>query len=96
LRALVSQWRQSATALLTNTQPEHIILILDKSTQFIPWESLPILRHRSVSRLPSWHFLHERLDAVSTTLARERTSFVLNPQGDLPDTQHAFASRLEA
>lgn len=41
---------------------EHIFLALDKNVQSFPWESIPILRGRAVSRIPSLSFL---LDQIS-------------------------------
>lgn len=40
---------------------EHMFLVLDKNLQGLPWESIPILRGRSVSRIPSVDFLHDRI-----------------------------------
>ena len=40
----------------------HIFLVLDKNVQGIPWESIPILRGKSVSRIPSLEFLVDRMD----------------------------------
>jgi separase len=40
----------------------HIFLVLDKDIQGIPWESIPALRGRSVSRIPSMDFLVDRLE----------------------------------
>ncbi|KAJ1659087.1 separin protein [Dispira simplex] len=42
-------------------RPHHVVLILDKHLQLLPWESMPCLRQRSVSRLPSLHFLRDRM-----------------------------------
>ena len=42
----------------------HTILILDKSLQALPFESIPLLRSRSVSRMPSLPFLRDRLVAL--------------------------------
>ncbi|OBZ78082.1 hypothetical protein A0H81_02757 [Grifola frondosa] len=39
----------------------HIFLILDKNVQGLPWESIPMLRGRSVSRIPSMEFLSDRI-----------------------------------
>ena len=39
----------------------HVILILDKYIQMLPWESLPCLQNQSVSRLPSITFLRDRI-----------------------------------
>jgi separase len=40
---------------------EHVFLVLDKNVQGLPWESLPVLRGRSVSRIPCIDFLHDRI-----------------------------------
>lgn len=85
---------------------EHTFLILDKSVQSFPWESIPCLRGRSVSRLPSLAFLRDRIElagvlAESSTPKHEiavdsrKTSFVLNPGGDLKNTQTTFQPWLE-
>ncbi|BGP15795.1 separin protein [Rhodosporidiobolus nylandii] len=85
---------------------EHTFLILDKAVQAFPWESLPCLRGRSVSRLPSLAFLRDRLDlAVSRSSSPEQSqdlvvdpakaSFVLNPGGDLKNTQKTFEPWLD-
>ncbi|KAH7890369.1 peptidase family C50-domain-containing protein [Phlebopus sp. FC_14] len=42
-------------------EDSHIFLVLDKNVQGIPWESLPVLRGQSVSRIPSLQFLLDRL-----------------------------------
>ena len=54
--------------MLANTGDDahnHLILIVDKSAQRIPWESLPILRGEAVSRLPSINFLRDFLNRYS-------------------------------
>ncbi|SJK98717.1 uncharacterized protein ARMOST_01986 [Armillaria ostoyae] len=43
-------------------QDEHIFLVLDKDIQGLPWENIPILRGRSISRIPSVEFLLDRLE----------------------------------
>ncbi|PWN49862.1 hypothetical protein IE53DRAFT_124226 [Violaceomyces palustris] len=40
----------------------HLFLVLDKDTCPFPWESMPILRKRPVSRIPSMAFLQDRID----------------------------------
>ncbi|GAA6064363.1 hypothetical protein JCM10212_005877 [Sporobolomyces blumeae] len=80
---------------------EHTFLILDKALRSFPWESLPCLLGRSVSRLPSLSFLRDRLDLASSltegdpttyeiTVDPRRSAFVLNPGGDLKNTQSTF------
>ena len=75
---------------------EHVILILDKALHLFPWESLPCLRGKSVSRLPSLGSLMERVvDSPSEgpswpSVAANRGFFILNPEGDLTHTQSQF------
>ncbi|ODQ51297.1 hypothetical protein SAICODRAFT_60129 [Saitoella complicata NRRL Y-17804] len=91
----------------------HLILILDKSVQMFPWESLPVMRGQSVSRLPSLAALRERLQRLSgpeedsdddescngdrqtgdVVVRKESGSFILNPSGDLVNTQKVFADK---
>ncbi|KAG9309980.1 peptidase family C50-domain-containing protein [Chiua virens] len=42
-------------------EDSHTFLVLDRNLQGIPWESLPVLRGQSVSRIPSLEFLLDRL-----------------------------------
>src|SRR5271154_7207632 len=79
---------------------DHIILILDKALHMFPWESLPCLRGRSVSRLPSLGSLMERVvtspnKEPSWPKARvNKGFFILNPEGDLTHTQSQFENTL--
>ncbi|KAF9445711.1 hypothetical protein P691DRAFT_734529 [Macrolepiota fuliginosa MF-IS2] len=85
---------------------EHVFLVLDKNLQGLPWESIPILRGRSVSRIPSIDFLIDRLEYVEVRRRSQSTPrqqsplgavvdprkgyFILNPSGDLRRTQERF------
>jgi separase len=84
-------------------EDNHLFLVLDRNVQMIPWESMPILRGRSVSRIPSVEFLVDRLQYASSQKAldgRIRTDraavdprkayYVLNPSGDLQGTEGRF------
>ncbi|PFH48873.1 hypothetical protein AMATHDRAFT_148907 [Amanita thiersii Skay4041] len=51
-------------------EDEHVFLVLGKDVQGIPWESIPVLRGRSVSRIPNLDFLLERIEFAK----RERGS----------------------
>ncbi|KAG8894550.1 hypothetical protein FRB99_001141, partial [Tulasnella sp. 403] len=84
----------------------HLFLVLDKHLQGLPWESIPALRGRSVSRIPSISFLLDRVEMVQhqnkisrsshvrppdrTVVDPTRTFYVLNPSGDLKTTQTTF------
>lgn len=84
----------------TPRKQDHVILILDKSLHMFPWESLPCLRGRSVSRLPSLGSLMERIvDSPMQgpswpSVVPSKGFFVLNPGGDLTHTQSQFENTL--
>ncbi|XP_048596928.1 separase-like isoform X3 [Brassica napus] len=84
---------------------EPIILVLDPEVQMLPWENIPILRKQEVYRMPSVgsisavlkkRFLQEepeRVHAASFPLIDPLDSFyLLNPGGDLSETQGEFES----
>jgi separase len=86
----------------------HMFLVLDKNVQSIPWESIPILRGRSVSRIPSMEFLLDRLQLASwkkdpeTKMNVDRASvdprkvyYVLNPSNDLRGTEERYRAWLK-
>lgn len=87
------------------SEDEHLFLVLDKNVQGIPWENIPILRGRSVSRIPGVQFLHDRLTFAK--MKREASGqqheprdgacinaksgyYILNPSGDLGRTEERF------
>ncbi|KAI0747689.1 peptidase family C50-domain-containing protein [Daedaleopsis nitida] len=89
----------------------HIFLVLDKNVQGIPWESVPVLRGQSVSRIPSMDFLLDRLEFAhwrkwedgrpqeglvdQAAVDPRKTYYVLNPSGDLKGTEGRFADWLK-
>ncbi|KNZ74935.1 Separin [Termitomyces sp. J132] len=91
---------------IQKTDDEHLFLVLDKNLQGLPWESIPVLRGRSVSRIPSVDFLHDRVlfaewkrkTFPADNLFSSRGAFVdprkgyyiLNPSGDLDKTEARF------
>ncbi|GAA6027635.1 hypothetical protein JCM8097_007957 [Rhodosporidiobolus ruineniae] len=108
LREALEELHGTKSAPKRSTDPnEHTFLVLDKALVAFPWESLPCLRGRSVSRLPSIAFLRDRLDLASSRSSNSdssshdfvvdpgRASFVLNPGGDLKNTQKTFEPWLE-
>lgn len=86
---------------------DHLFLILDKSVQAFPWESIPCLIGRSISRVPSISFLRDRIDlaahladpsapaSAEILVDSTKTTFVLNAAGDLKNTQGRFDPWLE-
>jgi len=102
--AKVSKQDKAAKASMTS-EDEHLFLILDKNVQGLPWESIPILRGRSVSRIPGVQFLHDRLafakcrrEAVGqrfnpkdgAPIDPRKGYYILNPSGDLGRTEERF------
>lgn len=83
---------------------EHLLLALDKNVQCFPWESIPILRGRAVSRITSLPFLLDQVELGSRlgannahpTVDARRTRYFLNPGGDLVNTQKRFEERLKS
>ncbi|KAF7338167.1 Cysteine peptidase C50 [Mycena venus] len=85
-------------------EDEHTFLILDKNIQGLPWENIPILRGKSVSRIPSVDFLLDRVQlagwlvhGAGASAVVDRASVdprngycVLNPSGDLVRTEGRF------
>ena len=72
--------------------PHHTYLVLDRHLCELPWESLPILRSQSVTRLTA-------LDACPTAPLELRacnTAYLLNPSGDLTRSEDRFAPALRA
>jgi separase len=97
-------YHEAAKASATTTEKKHTILILDKALQSFPWESLPCMEGLAVSRLPSLGCLRQRILAQDINLShdgpaghyinREKGSYILNPGGDLKDTQKTFQTSL--
>lgn len=93
-------------------EDEHMFLVLNRSLPEIPWESLPILRGRSISRIPNVDFLVDRLEFARhrdqstsqnsgqyegrTRLDLSSTYYILNPSGDLESTERRFSPWLRS
>ncbi|CAE6405783.1 unnamed protein product [Rhizoctonia solani] len=67
LRNALEEHTLKTTPRPTQVEDHHMFLVLDKNAQRMPWESIPVLRGRSVSRIPSISFLVDRIQ-----LARHR------------------------
>lgn len=86
-------------------EARHTVLILDKALHCFPWESLPCMDSLAVSRLPSLGCLRERIigqdqeapmdGPVGYYVNRENGSYILNPSGDLKNTQTTFQKPLQ-
>ncbi|XP_054984078.1 separin [Sorex araneus] len=76
----------------------HLVLVLDKDLQKLPWESTPGLRTLPVTRLPSLRFLLSysvlKESGASSVLSRgvdpRNTFYVLNPHKNLARTEEKF------
>ena len=100
------QYRAAAEEFPDLSSHQHTILVLDKALHCFPWESLPCMRNRSVSRVPSLEFLRRRIlqqltQASFTSDSRflvgsASGTYVLNPSGDLTATQSRFEEQLSA
>lgn len=85
---------------------KHTVLILDKALHSFPWESLPCMDGLAVSRLPSLGCLRERILAQTKDeeknypeghyIKKENGSYILNPGGDLKDTQEVFQKSMQS
>ncbi|XP_010433961.1 PREDICTED: separase-like [Camelina sativa] len=84
---------------------EPIILVLDPEVQMLPWENIPILRKQEVYRMPSVGCISAVLKKRSLQGEPARphldsfplidpldSFYLLNPGGDLPETQDMFES----
>lgn len=114
LRALLEECaakvKSARRANAEDDRQRHLFLVLDKNVQGMPWESIPVLRGRAVSRIPSIAFLMDRLQlsrtlTASTPSQKQRkpvvtdralvnpakTTYILNPSGDLKSTEQTFA-----
>ncbi|XP_063043799.1 separin [Engraulis encrasicolus] len=90
---------RAAARLESRKEPQgHTVLILDKYLQKLPWECVSCLSSRSVTRMPSLAALlrHARLQKMEqdSVLSRgvdpRRVFYVLNPDGNLLDTEKCF------
>ncbi|KAF8887051.1 peptidase family C50-domain-containing protein [Mucidula mucida] len=86
-------------------EDDHVFLVLDKDIQGLPWENIPILRGRSVSRIPNVEFLLDRVEfarwrrgesneaLIDRAVVDPRKGYyILNPSGDLGRTEERFKS----
>uniref|UniRef100_A0A3Q4MVM5 separase n=1 Tax=Neolamprologus brichardi TaxID=32507 RepID=A0A3Q4MVM5_NEOBR len=85
----------SRVELLQRDEPRnHVVLILDKYLQKLPWESIPVLKSSSVSRMPSLHSLLGLSIQKESILRRgvdaKKVFYVLDPDDNLGNSQERF------
>lgn len=94
------------TTPLQGSKGSHLYLVLGEEFHQFPLESMPALRSRSVTRLPSASFLLDRLQLLkhgethSTSagpscgllhiLDKKQVQYLVNPGNDLPQTEITF------
>jgi separase len=81
-------------SLLSHPKVCHLVIIPDKNCQHIPWETIPILLGKPVSRLPSFEFL-ETLLGVPEKVSLKKSFVLLNPLQDLAKTQAKFENIID-
>ncbi|KAL5522623.1 hypothetical protein ACEPAG_8640 [Sanghuangporus baumii] len=80
LRSALEEFHSRNSGGITPEPDAHTFLVLDKNVQGIPWESLPVLRGHSVSRVPSLSFIVDRL-----AWARSQRGLPLEPSEESTD-----------
>jgi separase len=98
-------YHEAVHALGDSDEGRHTILILDKALHSFPWESLPCMEGQAVSRLPSLGCLRDRILSAKHDgseqipdgcyAKRDHGSYILNPGGDLKNTQATFGKALQ-
>ncbi|KAM8981065.1 separin isoform X1 [Sarcophilus harrisii] len=96
LQEAIERWKGQ-----TGESNGHLVLVLDKDLQKLPWENIPSLRAQPVTRLPSLRFLLSysliRETQASSVLNRgvnpQNTFYILNPQNNLGGTEDRFRAR---
>ncbi|KAI3404679.2 ESP1 [Candida oxycetoniae] len=68
----------------------HIVLIPSSRCSFFPWESMDVLRGRSVTRMPSVSMLLECLASNKHEVDKSNTYYLINPGGDLRSSEARF------
>jgi separase len=71
LRTALEEHAEKTRGKVVREKDSHMFLVLDRNVQGVPWESIPILRGRNVSRIPSMDFLLDRVQLA--TWQRERS-----------------------
>ncbi|KAG8627325.1 hypothetical protein KVT40_004808 [Elsinoe batatas] len=101
--ALQSYHEAAGTTDSKDTSDKHLILRLDKRLHLFPWESLPCLQNKSITRVASLVQLKDRvltmrhvssLDLDRYHVARKKGTALLNPSSDLFRTEATLSPQL--
>uniref|UniRef100_A0A8C4R0V7 separase n=1 Tax=Eptatretus burgeri TaxID=7764 RepID=A0A8C4R0V7_EPTBU len=103
-RALVAAVARLRKLDMASQHPRgSVVLILDKRLHQLPWESMPVLRESSITRMPCLSFLLATSAQASTAgsvlntgVNPHKTYYVLNPQANLPSTESTFRQWFES
>ena len=108
LRVILEEFSSVAQDQISLVEDHHTFLVLDRNVQAFPWESLPLLRGRSISRIPSLPFLLDRMELArlkshhtanpapcSIPLDPSKVFYSLNSNSDLVKTEGRFASEFK-
>lgn len=99
-RKLCEDIRRKCNDLAPTRVIEHIILVVPGVCSQIPWESMPTLRRRPISRIPTLAQLQRQLiahaDVLKDGIDCNTGFYVLNPAGDLKRTEGNFKDKFEA
>ncbi|KAI6204905.1 hypothetical protein M3Y94_00731400 [Aphelenchoides besseyi] len=82
----------------TATEDRYVFLIVSPALTHIPWETLPVFRKQMVSRIPSFYNLHlllQKYETVPRAVNAESSYYVLNPTGNLANTQARMEKLIE-
>ncbi|KAF2225169.1 peptidase family C50-domain-containing protein [Elsinoe ampelina] len=101
--ALQSYHEAAGTTDAQDAFDKHLILRLDKRLHLFPWESLPCLQNKSITRVTSLVQLRDRilnmrqvssLDLDRYHVARKNGTTLLNPSSDLVRTEATLSPQL--
>ncbi|GME67231.1 unnamed protein product [[Candida] boidinii] len=88
------------STVLKESDNAHIVLVPTNKCNSLPWESTPILRNKSVTRMPSIHMLTNLLSKNDnkpdgSQIDTSKGYYVINPAGDLKRTEENFKTIFE-
>ncbi|EJC97616.1 uncharacterized protein FOMMEDRAFT_171563 [Fomitiporia mediterranea MF3/22] len=90
LRSALEEFHAKNGKYVSPEEDAHTFLVLDKNLQAIPWESIPVLRGRNVSRVPSVAFILDRL-----ALARSQRGLPLDSSENSDDEEDEKIDRIQ-
>jgi len=88
----VRNLRKEVGGKVLNRYP--VVLVVDGSLLYLPWESIPALAGQVVTRVPAFQFLAQRLNLPAWQ--PDSGFYILNPSKDLDNTQSTFQAYLSS